>query len=131
MRDLIGTFNEQQLEQIGITKAIKLRQAKDYALVLPPVIVQAALDSKITAKELKKVISLALKMPEEEDGDWLDLEMEFMVTPEQRAFAEQVIHAAMHTDPVTKMTVSKAAQMWDVFEKLGMEYLGAHSGGGQ
>lgn len=130
VRDLIDTFSVAQLEAIGITKAIKLRQAKDYAIVLPPAVVQAALDSKISAKDLKKTIALALKMPEE-DGDWLDLEMEFMVTPEQRLFAEQVIDVAMHTDPVTKSTISKSAQMWDVFEKLGMEYLGAHSGDGQ
>ena len=61
----------------------------------------------------------------------MDLEFEFMVTPEQRAFAEQVIDVAMHTEPFTKINVSKSAQMWNVFEKLGMEFLGAHSGDGQ
>jgi hypothetical protein len=61
----------------------------------------------------------------------MDLEMEFIVTPEQRAFCEQVINVAMHTEPFTKSTISKSAQMWDVFEKLGMEFLGAHSGDGQ
>jgi len=131
VRDLSDTFNAEQLETIGITKAIKLRTAKDYAIVLPAAVVTAALDPKVTAKELKKVISVALKLPSDDDGDWMDLEMEFMVSSEQRKFAEQVIDAAMHTDPVTKTTISKSAQMWDVFEKLGMEFLGAHSGDGQ
>jgi hypothetical protein len=129
VRDLIDNFTADQLETMGITKAIKLRKAKDYALVLPQAIINSALDSEQSAAELQKVISVALKMPEEE-GDYLDLEFEFMVTPEQKAFAEQVIDVAMHTEPLTKSTISKSAQMWNVFEKLGMEFLGAHSGDG-
>lgn len=130
VRDLIDTFNIEQLETIGITKAIKLRAAKEYALVLPAAIRNAALDPKVTASGLKQLISETLKMPEEE-GDYMDLEFEFMVSPEQRIFAEKVLDVAMHTEPLTKSTVSKSAQMWNVFEKLGMEFLGAHSGDGQ
>jgi hypothetical protein len=129
VRDLSDTFTAAQMELIGITKAMRLRAAKDYAIVLPPDVVLASLDPKITDRELKKVISTALKMPEE-DGDYMDLEFEFMVTPEQRKFAEQVIDVAMHTDPLTKTNISKSAQMWDIFEKLGMEFLGSHSGDG-
>lgn len=129
VRDLSDTFSAEQLENMGITKAIKLRGAKDYAIVLPKAVVDAALDPAITVKELKKAISTALKMPEEE-GDWMDLEFEFMVTPEQRAWAEKIINIAMHTMPLTKTTISKSAQMWDVFEKMGMEFEGAHSGDG-
>lgn len=130
IRDLSDTFTNSQLEAMGITKAIRLRQAKDYAIVLPQVVVEAALDSKVTVQELKKVISVALKMPEEE-GDWMDLEFEFMVTPEQRALFEQAIDVALHTDPITKSTISKSAQMLDVMTKLSQEFLGAHSGDGE
>lgn len=131
VRDLSDTFSCQQLEDMGITKALRVRAARDYALVLPQAIVKAALDTTLTVKELKKVISTTLKLPQDDDGDWLDLEMEFIVTPEQREFAEKVIDVAMHTEPLTKTTISKSAQMWDVFEKLGMEFLSAHSGDGQ
>lgn len=130
VRDLSDTFTAVQLESMGITKAIKLRAAKDYAIVLPSAIINAALDPDVTVKDLKKVISTALKIPEEE-GDWMDLEMEFMVSPEERALFEQVIDVAMHTDPLTKSTISKSAQMKDVMLKLAMEFLGAHSGDGQ
>ena len=130
VRDLLDTFNVTQLETMGITKAIRLRAAKDYLLVIPEQVMGAALDPNVTVKELKDMISKLMGAPEEE-GDWLDLEFEFIVTPEQRAFAEQVINVAMHTEPLTKSTISKSAQMWDVFEKLGMEWLGAHSGDGQ
>jgi hypothetical protein len=129
VRDLSDTFTLAQLEAMGISKAIKLRQAKDYAIVLPSDVVQAALDSKITVKELQKVISTTLKMPEE-DGDYLDLGFEFMVSPEERATLEAAVDAAMHTDPVTKTTISKSAQMKDIALKFAMEFLGSHSGDG-
>ena len=130
VRDLSDTFSLAQLEVMGITKAIRLRAAKDYAIVLPAVVVNAALDPKVTVQELKKAISVALKMPEEE-GDWMDLEAEFMVTSEQRMTIEAAIDAALHTDPLTKVTISKSAQMLDVVLKLSMEFLGAHCGDGQ
>ena len=130
VRDLSDTFNLAQLELMGITKAIQLRNAKKYALVLPAVVVNAALDPKVTVRELKKVIAITLKMPEEE-GDWFDCEMEFMVTPEQRALITQALDVAMHTEPVTKATISKSAQMLDIMTKFAQEFLGAHSGDGQ
>jgi hypothetical protein len=130
VRDLSDTFSKEQLAAIGITKAIRLRAAKDYAITLPQSVIQAALDPAVTVKDLKKVISVALKMPEEE-GDWMDLECEFMVSPEQRALLEQFIAVAMATDPITKATLSKSAQMLDVMTKAAQEFLGAHSGDGQ
>jgi hypothetical protein len=129
VRDLSDTFTLTQLEAMGITKAIRLRTAKDYAIVLPEAVVQAALDSKVTVKELQKIISVTLKMPEEE-GDWMSLDCEFMVSPEQRALLEQAIDVALHTDPITKSTISKSAQMLDVMTKFAQEFLGAHSGDG-
>lgn len=129
VRDLSDTFSLAQLEVMGITKAIRLRAAKDYALVLPQPVVLAALDPTVTAKELQKVISTTLKMPEEE-GDWMNLDFEFMVSSEERATLEAAIDAAIHTDPVTKTTISRSAQMKDIALKFAMEFLGAHSGDG-
>lgn len=130
VRDLSEDFSASELESMGITKAMRLRQAKDYALVLPSAIITAALDPKITVKDLKKLISTTLLIPEEE-GDWMDCEMEFMVTPEQRTLIEQAIDVAMHTEPLTKSTISKSAQMLDVMQKFAMEFLAGHSGDGQ
>lgn len=129
VRDLSDTFTLEQLASMGITKAIRLRAAKDYAIVLPQVIVLAALDPKVTIKELQKIISTTLKMPEEE-GDWMSLDFEFYVTAEQRALFEQAIEVAMKTEPLTKSTISQSAQRLDVFTKLCQEFLGAHSGDG-
>lgn len=131
VRDLSDTFSAAQLEAMGITKAIRLRAAKDYAIVLPAAVVHAALDPMVTVKDLKKIISETLKMPADDDGDWLDLECEFMVSPEQRELLTQAINVAMHTEPLTKSTISKSAQMLDVMTKFAQEFLGSHSGDGQ
>ena len=129
VRDLSMVFSQEELERIGITKAIKLRHAKDYAIVLPPKIIEAALDSTVTAGDLKKLISTELKMPDD-PGDWMDLEMEFMVSAEQRALVEQAVDVAMHTEPLTKAALSKSQQMLDVMTKFSQEFLGAHNGDG-
>lgn len=129
VRDLTDTFTIAQLEEIGISKAMKLRVAKDYAIILPDDIIAAALDSKVTVRDLKKLITTTLRMPEEE-GDWMDLDCAFYVTADQRATIEEAIRVAMHTEPLTKVTVSKSAQMLDIIMKWSMEFLGAHSGDG-
>lgn len=125
VRDLSDTFNRTQLETMGITKACQLRGAKDYAIVLPPSICDAALDPNVTVQELRKLIAAVLKFPDEV-GDWMDLEFEFMVSPEERATLEAAIEAARRCDPVTKSTISKSAQMKDIALKLAMEFLGGH-----
>jgi len=130
VRDLSDTFTAAQLEEMGISKAMKLRQAKDYAIVLPKIIVDAALDSKITVKDLHKLISTTLRMPEEE-GDWMDLGAEFYVTSEERATIEDAMKAAEHCDPITKKTISASMQRKDIVLKWCMEFLGAHSSDGQ
>lgn len=129
VRDLSDTFTLAQLEQMGITKAMKLRGAKDYAIVLPVAIIEAALDPNVTVRDLKKLISTNLKMPEEE-GDYLDLGMEFMVSPEERLVLEEAVRVAMHTDPLIKSTISQSAQMKEVALRFAMEFLGSHTGDG-
>src|ERR1019366_3742349 len=121
VRDLSDTFNLAQLEQMGITKAIRLRSAKDYALVIPSAIINAALDSKVTVKELKRIISVTLKMPED-DGDWFDLDAAFYVSPEERATIEDAVRAAEHCDPVTKKTINMSMQRKDIVLKWCMEF---------
>ena len=130
VRDLLDTFNVTQLETMGITKAIRLRAAKDYLLVIPEQVMGAALDPNVTVKELKDMISKLMGAPEEE-GDWMDCGFEFYVSPEERATIEDAIRVAEHTEPLTKKTISESMQRKDVVLKWCMEFLGAHSGDGQ
>ena len=125
VRDLSDTFSAAQLETIGITKAMQLRKAKDYAIILPKIIAEAALDSRITTQDLKKIISTTLKLPED-DGDWFDLGAEFYVNPEERATIEAAVRAAEQCDPVTKKTIDISMQRKDVVLKWCMEFLATY-----
>jgi hypothetical protein len=125
VRDLIDTFSREQLQVIGITKAMFLRVRKDYLLIFPREVVDAALNPKVSVAELKRITSKFLNAPED-DADWFDLEAEFIVTPEERATIEDAVRAAMHTDPVIKATISKSAQMKEVILRFSMEFLAAH-----
>jgi len=126
VRDLSDTFSCAQLEAMGISKAMKLRQAKDYAIVLPQTVVDAALDPQISVKDLHKIISTTLKLPED-DGDWFDLGAEFYVNSEERATIEDAVKAAEHCDPVTKKTVSASMQRKDIVLKWCMNFLADHT----
>lgn len=129
VRDLSGVFTPEQLEKVGITKAMKVRSALDYAIVLPSSVINAALDQNLTATDLKKVISTTLKMPEEE-GIWMDCKMEFMVSTEQQQFIQETLDIAKHTEPLTKSTISEDQQNLDVMMKLCMEFRAGHNGDG-
>jgi hypothetical protein len=127
VRDLSDTFSADEMERIGITKAMQLRTAKDYALVLPNAVIEAALDTAVSSTALKKVIATTLKMPEA-DGDWFDLDAEFYVTAEERALIEDAIRAAEHCEPVTKKTISMSGQRKDIVLKWCMEFLATYGG---
>ena len=128
VRDLSDTFTKEQLQLMGITKAMFIRGKKDYLVIMPQEVVDAAVNPDVTVAELKEITSKFLNEPEDE-GDWMDLGAEFYVSAEERATLEDAIKSAMHTDPVIKLTNSKSAQMKDVVLRWAMEFLGSHGSG--
>lgn len=133
VRDLSDCFKLEELEIIGITKAMQLRAAKDYAIVLPEALRLAALDPKVTAKDLKKIIGTTLKMPSEDVDplNWQDYEFEGPCTEERAVTIEAAIEAAIHTEPLIRPTLSAPEQRMEVLYRFAMEYLSAHTGDGQ
>ena len=128
VRDLSDTFTKEQLQLMGITKAMFIRGKKDYLVIMPQEVVDAAVNPDVTVAELKEITSKFLNEPED-DGDWMDLGAEFYVSAEERATLEDAIKSAMHTDPVIKLTNSKSAQMKEVVLRWAMEFLGSHGSG--
>lgn len=126
VRDLSNVFTPEQLERIGITKAMRLRTIKEYAIVLPQLVIDAALNSEVTAAELKSLSAKAIKFPEDDTADWMDCGFEFIVNAEEHATIEAGILAARRADPITKSDIDESAQMKDVMMKLCQEFLGAH-----
>jgi hypothetical protein len=80
-----------------------------------------------TVKDLKKLISITLRLPED-DGDWFDLGAEFYVNPEERATIEDAVRVAILCDPATKKTISISMQRKDVVLKWCMEFLATYGG---
>ena len=82
---LLPTIDAEKLEQMGISKALELKRAmkKLEGKPLPSVLLDAALDSTKTTKELRGTIGQALNLEPDQAGTWLDLDGFFM-TPEER-----------------------------------------------
>jgi hypothetical protein len=127
VRDLSQVFNRQQLETMGIGKAILLRKTKDYALVFPQTIIDAALDQNITTKDLKTIIENTLHIPkDEEPGEWIDLS--FLGSPEDVALVGQAMLAARREDPIIKETLEEQAQIAECVRRWCMNYLADYGG---
>lgn len=127
VRDLNDVFTQEELENIGITKAVKLRKARDYAIVFPKNIIDAALNPDVTANELQKIIGVALNVPkDEEPGDWF--EVGFIVSPEEKKLIDDTFYVMRRVDPITKDTLDESAQAKDVFLKMCFECFGTYAG---
>ena len=72
-RDLGDDVTEAQLNTMGISKALALREAKNNTGTIPPAIVERALDPTITVKDIKKLLFDAGKIGPHEDGIGLTL----------------------------------------------------------
>lgn len=127
-RDLDGDVTEEQLNTMGISKALVLRDAKNQNPTLPEDAMISALDPKVTVKDLKEILFTAKEQPTAEEGEWLDMEFEFMVTPSERQILESACNAARHGDPTINDKQKPSAQKKDIALKLAMEYLSAYSG---
>ena len=127
VRDLSDTFNRKELEDIGITKALEARRAKDGTTGLSEALRAATLDPEVTVKALKRLIATTLCFPEEEKADWMDLGCAFYVTPEERATIEQAVNAAKRDkEHPIKSDRSESAQMKEVLLRFAMEFIGSH-----
>jgi hypothetical protein len=124
-RDLNVT--EDQLNTMGISKALVLRDAKNFNPILPVGAVKAALDPEVTTKELKEILFKANHVPPPDEGEWMDLNFEFMVTPEERLVLENAANAARHGDPTVSEKLKPSAQLKAIALKWAMEYLSSNS----
>jgi hypothetical protein len=127
VRDLSDSFSREEMETMGITKAMKVRQVLDYPSGLPAKVRESALDPAVTVKDLKRVIHENVKFPEEpHEGEWVDYEAEGYVSADRKATLDLAIYAAMHTEPIISTKNSKGAQMLEVLERFAQEYIAGH-----
>lgn len=125
-RELDGDVTEAQLSEMGISKALVLRDAKNANSLLPADAVTKALDPAVTTKDLKKILFKA-NTPELEQGNYIDLGFEFMVTAEEASVFNAAANAARHMDPPISDTLKPSAQSKEIALRWAMEFLGSHS----
>ena len=128
-RDLGDGVTEEQLNQMGISKALVLREAKNATGMIPPSALEAALDPKITVKDIKKLLYDAGTIVKPEDGTWCDLDFSCYCTDEERAEINDARKAAMRTDPPVSEALPEHMQRKEVLLRLSREFLAAYPTG--
>jgi hypothetical protein len=85
---LLPIISAEKLEEMGIAKALELKRAKKKldGKPLPQDLVDAALKTDMTTKELRGTIAQALNMTPEPAGVWFDLDGFFMDATERAEF---------------------------------------------
>lgn len=127
-RELDGDVSADQLSQMGISKAMVLRDAKKGGDGLAQESIAAALDPKVSVKELKELLFKAgVLLPEDATNSYFDLEFAFMVNEDEKLTLNAAISAAMHTDPPTNGDAKPSAQKKDIAMKWAMSYLSEHA----
>lgn len=127
-RDLSGDLTEDQLNTMGISKALVLRDAKEINPVLPANAIEHALDPSVTVKDLKKMLFEAKSLPQAEDGSWMDLDLSCMASDNERLIINSAFNAARHGDPTIDETKAESTQKKEALLKICMEYASTHSG---
>lgn len=117
----------EQLSEMGISKALVLRDAAKQSGSVNAEHVKSALDPKITVKDLKKLLFEAGSTTKQEDGEWMDCEFEFYVTDEERAEIHAAANAARHMEPPISGTLKDFMQRKEILLRLVREFLSTHS----
>lgn len=123
-RDLGGDVTEEQLNIMGISKALALREAKNTTGTIPENVLTAALDPTVTVKDIKRLLFESNHLPELEQGTWFDAEMEFYVTAEERAEILQAFDIAMKVDPPISEKQKTYGQKKEIMLRLCREFIG-------
>lgn len=126
VRDLLPYFTKDSIEKMGITKAMTMRSVVSKIGKPPADVISAALDPAKTLKDLKKTIAVVTKLPEDEPGEYVDFEMEFVATPEEKATIEDGIQAALNEEPVVSEKIAKSMRLKEAMLRLAMNFLADH-----
>jgi hypothetical protein len=125
-RELEGAVTEAELSQMGISKALVLRDAVKNGDALPVNALPAALDAKVTVKDLRKILFESGNLMADEEGTWYDTEMEFYVTGEERAEILRGFDIARKVDPPVSETLTEHAQRKEIMLRLCREFIGTY-----
>ena len=126
-RDLGDGVTEDQLNTMGISKALALRDAKNATGAIPPNVLTAALDPKVTVKDIKRLLYDAGTITAPEDGSWMDLDASCYCTEEERREINDAANAARHIDPPVSESQKEFFQRKEIMLRFAREFLAANA----
>ena len=126
-RELGDDVTQEQLNNMGISKAMVLRDAKKEKGILPADSVSKAVESGVTVKELKKLLFEASNDFGPDDGTWMDCGFEFYASDEERALINDAANAARRIDPVIEEKGKDFMQRKEILLRFCREFLAAYA----
>lgn len=126
-RELRGLVDAADLTSMGISKASVLADISRANGTLPNDAIAEAKNPETTVKELKRALAEAAHAPEQEDGEWMDLNFAFYVTAEERAEINDAMLAARQMDPPISNTLKDFMQRKEIVLRFAREFLATYS----
>lgn len=129
VKELQGVVDPKDLSAMGISKAAVLAQAhrENPSAGMPKELVARARDEKTTVKYLKKALAEATHAPEKTTDEWIDLEMCFYVSPEEKVEILEALRAAFEVDPPISTTLKQHVQNKEAMLRLCREFLATYA----
>lgn len=127
--DLGDSVTEEQMNTMGISKALALRQAKNNTGSIPQNVMDAALDTTVTVKDIRKLMYDAGTITKPEDGTWMDLDFSCYVSDEERAEIADAQKAAIQMDPPISQALREFQQRKEILLRFAREFLAAYAVG--
>lgn len=126
-RDLEGAVTPEQMDTMGISKALALREAQKSSGTIPENVLTASLDPKVTVKDIRKLLFDAGHIVKPEDGTWMDLDFSCYVSDSERDEINEAANAARHVDPVVQESLAPFTQRKEILLRFAREFLAAYA----
>lgn len=126
VKELRPYVTEQQLDDMGISKARELKSATKRSGFPPSQeIISEAVKPETTIEKVRELLFNSGNPAPENKGTWFDL-AGFPVTPEELATINDAFEAACKTDPIISQSLPAWARKKEWILRMAMEYLGSH-----
>lgn len=128
-KELQGQLGEDELNKMGISKALVLRDVRAASgQDVPETVVKQAMDPKVTVKDLRKLLYDAGQLEKPEDGQWFDLDFSGYYTEEEIATLRDAANAARHTDPPISEKLADHVQRKSIAYRWAQNFLETFAG---
>lgn len=126
VRELRPYLSEQQMFQIGISKAKELMHSVKRSGSLAGTVIEAAVKPETTVDDVKRLLAEDGNPTTEEKGTWYPQEG-FWVSDDEKKVLDAADQAAWHTDPVVQKDLPAWCRRKEARLRHAMEYLSTHS----